>query len=189
MPLKTAGTCWSYAPGAFRLWNNTSFSFSKGRRLWSPGASRNNTWIFCELLLGMSWAADTPGAERACPEEHGWGMMVSTEVPSRWLSRTSATDWRSGEERAGLGPRWANGAATEGPCLRRSVRTRPRGPQAHTSSVSGPGTTMLCSGKGHEGCVPAPRMCRNWELLSKHQILESSSTGLASAPTAGLSTL
>lgn len=32
--------------------------------MWSPGASRNNTRIFYELLLGMSWAAVAPGAER-----------------------------------------------------------------------------------------------------------------------------
>ena len=79
MPLKTAGTGWSYTLGAFRLWNNTASSFGIGRRLWSPGASRNNTRIFYELLLGMSWAAVAPGAERgsvARPEERGRGVVV-----------------------------------------------------------------------------------------------------------------
>lgn len=54
------------------MWNHTAPDFSTGRLLWSLGASRDDTWISCELPLDKSWAAEATGAE-----SHAQGAQLS----------------------------------------------------------------------------------------------------------------
>ena len=191
MPLKTSGTCWSYTLGTFCLWNNTASSFSIEHRLWSPGASRNNSWIFYELLLGMSWAADAPGAERgsvACPEERGGGGGGRTRKCRPGSSAEHLPQIR-GRERSGLvqGLDELTGQLQRGPASGRAWGPGLGGlGLAHPPFQVHMKRCFALEKDPQDECL-LWELWRNWGVLPECQLSESSWIGPALAPTTGLS--